>query len=159
MKLCVRQKTFTWGDKFTVFDEYGHPRYYVEGEVFTLGKKLHVYDADGNEVAFIERKLFTWMPRYVITAGGNAIAEVVREFSFASQKYAVDGPGWRVEGDFFAHSYTITENGRLVATIEKEWFTWGDVYSVEYGDGREEVIVLAVVLSIDAAMAESQSSS
>ena len=44
MKLYIKQKVFSWGDKFTVKDEAGRDRYYVEGEVFTFGRKLHVYD-------------------------------------------------------------------------------------------------------------------
>lgn len=42
MKLYIKQKVFSCGDKFTVKDEAGHDRYYVEGEIFTCGKKLHL---------------------------------------------------------------------------------------------------------------------
>ena len=42
MKLYIKQKVFSWGDKFTVKDATGRDRYYVEGEIFTFGKKLHV---------------------------------------------------------------------------------------------------------------------
>ena len=35
MKLYIKQKVFSWGDKFTVKDEAGRDRYYVEGEIFT----------------------------------------------------------------------------------------------------------------------------
>ena len=38
MKLYIKQKVFSWGDKFTVKDEAGRDRYYVEGEVFTFGR-------------------------------------------------------------------------------------------------------------------------
>ena len=51
MKLYIKQKVFSWGDKFTVKDSNGEDRYYVEGEIFSWGKKLHVYDMRGNEVA------------------------------------------------------------------------------------------------------------
>ena len=44
MKLYIKQKVFSWGDKFTVKDEAGRDRYYVEGEIFTFGRKLHVYE-------------------------------------------------------------------------------------------------------------------
>ena len=40
MKLYIKQKVFSWGDKFTVKDETGRDRYYVEGEIFTFGRKL-----------------------------------------------------------------------------------------------------------------------
>ena len=44
MKLYLKQKVFSWGDSFTVYDENGNDKYYVEGEIFSFGKKLHIYD-------------------------------------------------------------------------------------------------------------------
>lgn len=38
MKLYIKEKVFTWGDKFTVKDEFGKDKYIVEGEILTLGK-------------------------------------------------------------------------------------------------------------------------
>jgi uncharacterized protein YxjI len=38
MKLYIKQKVFSWGDKFTVKDATGNDRYFVEGEVFSFGK-------------------------------------------------------------------------------------------------------------------------
>ena len=52
MKLYIKERVFSWGDKFTVKDAYGEDKYIVEGEVFSWGKKLHVYDRSGSEVLF-----------------------------------------------------------------------------------------------------------
>jgi uncharacterized protein YxjI len=56
MKLYIKQKVFSFNDKFTVKDETGADRYFVEGEIFTLGKKLHVYDANQTERIFYNKK-------------------------------------------------------------------------------------------------------
>ena len=45
--LYMRQRVFSWGDKFEIYDNAGNVKYYVEGEVFTFGKKLHLYDTAG----------------------------------------------------------------------------------------------------------------
>ena len=37
MKLYIREKVFSWGDKFTVKDQYGNDKYIVQGEVFSFG--------------------------------------------------------------------------------------------------------------------------
>ena len=74
MKLYIKQKVFSWGDKFTVKDVNGEDRYFVEGEIFSWGKKLHVYDMCGNEVAFIQQKLFSFLPRYFVYVGDAHIA-------------------------------------------------------------------------------------
>jgi uncharacterized protein YxjI len=155
MKLYIKQKVFSWGDKFTVKDQVGTDRYFVEGEVFSFGKKLHVYDAHHFERAYIKQELLTWMPRYSVYTNGAQIAQVKREFTFFRPKYTIDGPGWDVEGDFFAHEYQITQSGRLIATISKEWMTWGDSYELDIADGVNEITALAVVLAIDAVI-ESQ---
>ena len=78
MKLYIKQKVFSWRDKFTVKDEAGNDRYFVEGELFSWGKKLHVTDLGGNEVAFIQQKVFSFLPRYFVYVGGEEIAEKIR---------------------------------------------------------------------------------
>ena len=155
MKLYIKQKVFSWGDKFTVKDAYGTDRYIVEGEVFSFGKKLHVYDTHHVERAYIKQELLTWMPRYSVYTNGTQVAQVKREFTFFRPQYTIEGPGWKVDGDFFAHDYQITHAGRVIATICKEWMTWGDSYELDISDGVNEITALAVVLAIDAVI-ESQ---
>ena len=52
-----------------------------------------------------------------------------------------------------AHDYEITQNGNPIVTIRKEWMTWGDSYELDIADPQNEIIALAVVLTIDAVMA------
>ena len=150
MKLYIKQKVFSFGDKFNVYDENGNERYYVEGEVFTFGKKLHLYSFNGEELAYIEQQLFTFLPKYNVYINGAEIAEVVKEFAFFHNSYSVNGLGWSVDGDFLDHDYTIESEGRIVASVAKEWFTWGDAYSINIDDGVDLIHALAVVLVIDA---------
>ena len=150
MNLYIKQKIFSWGDKFSIYDAAGNEKYYVEGEVFSFGKKLHLYDMAGNELAYIEQKLLTFLPKYNIYRNNLHLAEVVKEFTFFYPKYSVEGLGWQVEGDFFDHDYDITHNGALIASVSKEWLTWGDTYEISFGSNVDEVDALAVVLVIDA---------
>ena len=155
MKLCIRQKVFSWNDRFTVYDELGHDRYYVEGEIFSFGKKLHVFDLNGKESAYIQQKLFTFLPKYTVYTDNCVIAEVVKEFTFFTPHYTVRGLNWEVRGDFFAHNYEIIQNNRMIGRVQKEWLTWGDCYTLELFDAGDEISALAVVLTIDCAMAAS----
>ena len=149
MKLYIKEKVFSWGDKFTVWDAYGNEKYFVEGEVFSFGRKLHVYDLQDREVAFIRQELLTWMPKYSVFVGGSQIATVRREFSWFTPRYTVEGLGWDVEGNFWQHDYDVTQNGRPVVSITKEWMTWGDSYELDIAPGADELVALAVVLTID----------
>ena len=63
MKLYIKQKVFSWKDRFTVKDADGNDRYTVEGEFFSWGRKLHVYNMAGREVASIQQEVWTWLPK------------------------------------------------------------------------------------------------
>ena len=149
MKLYIKQKVFSWKDKFTVKDEGGNDRFFVEGQLFSLGKKLHVTDSEGTEVAFIQQKLLTFLPKFFVYIGDRQVAEIVKEFTLFKNKYRIDGLGWEVNGNFLDHDYEITNKGRPIVRISKAWFTWGDSYEVDIANGVDPVIAIAVVLAID----------
>ena len=157
MRLCINQKIFSWADKFSVKDTYGEEKYFVQGELFSLGRKLHVYDTAGREVAFISQKLMTFLPKYEVYVNERMLCRITKEFSFFKPHYTIDGLDWTVDGDFWDHDYTITEQGRQIATIQKEWFTWGDCYVADIDNSINEIMALAVVLTIDCVLASQNS--
>ncbi len=156
MRLYMKEKVFSWNERFTVKDENGWDKYYVEGEFFSLGKKLHLLGVHGEEVAFIQQRLFTLMPRFAVTVAGREIAEIRKEFTFFFQRYVIDGLGWEIDGDVWAHDYVIRKNGRTIVRITKEWFTWGDSYMLDIQDPADELVALAVVLTVDCVAEASQ---
>ena len=119
MKLYIKQKVFSWVDRFTVFDETGADKYHVEGEFFSWGKKLYVTDLTGHETAFIQQKVFSMMPRFFVYIDGVERAEIVKRLTFFYEKYEIEGLDWTIEGDFWAHEYRITQNGREVVSISR----------------------------------------
>ncbi len=156
MRLYIKQRVFSWKDRFTVFDENGNDKYYVEGEFFSIGKKLHVYDLTGKEVAYIAQKVLSFMPRFFVYTNGLEVAEIVKEFSFFRPKYKISGLGWQINGDLWSHNYEITQNERQIVRINKEWMTWGDSYVLDIANESDETVALAVVLSIDCVMAANE---
>lgn len=159
MKLYMKQKVFSWRDKFHVFDENQNERYYAESEFFTIGKKLRIYDYTGNEICFIYQKVMSFLPRYFVNINGEDVAEVIKKFTFFKQEYIVNGLGWSVDGDFTAHEYVIESDGSIIATISKRWLTWGDTYEIDVPNPQNEVTALAIVLIIDAIMAQQAAAS
>ena len=77
-------------------------------------------------------------------------AEIVKEFTFLLPKHRIHGPSWDIAGKFMEHDYEITQAGRPIVTIQKEWMTWGDSYQLDISDPADEVLALAGVLTIDA---------
>ena len=150
MRLCIKQHIFTFGSQFTVYDEHGNELYFVEGEVFTLGRKLHVYDIKTNgEVAYIEQELLTLTPCYSVYVGGEHVFDISKRFTLFFSEYDIDGLGLSVDGDFTGHDYSVYRNGETIASIYKEWFTFGDCYCLDIDDESDAVAVLCAALVID----------
>ena len=156
MKLYMKEKLFSFHDRFTIKDENGWDKYYVEGEFLSLGKRLHLLNSFGEEVALIRQELFTLMPRYTVSVASREIARIRKEFTLFFQRYVIDGLGWEVEGSVWEHRYEIRKNGRLIVAIDKEWMTWGDSYVLDIVDPADEILALAVVLTIDCVAEASQ---
>ena len=75
MKLYIKQKIFTWGDRFSVYDQDGNERYTVKGEVFSWGKKLHLYDHFGTEQAFVRQHMLRFLNDYSCVPGEKSSEE------------------------------------------------------------------------------------
>ncbi|MDR1928199.1 MAG: LURP-one-related family protein [Oscillospiraceae bacterium] len=155
MKLYIKQKVFSWKDRFFVKDEWEADRYHVEGEFLTLGKKLHVFDANGAQVAFLHQKVFSLMPRYFIEIDRDTF-ELVKELTFLRPKFHITGLPLRLEGDFFAHDYALLDGDFSVMRLSKHWFTWGDSYELDIADPRNELLCLCVALAVDCALAQQE---
>lgn len=153
MKYYIKQKVFSFGDKFTIKNEYGNDCFFVQGEVFSWGKKLHMYDLAGNEVAYIRQRVWAWMPKFEVYLNGQYAMEVKKEFTFFRPQYTLLNTDWKIDGDYFAHEYYINSPTMHIAHISKHWFTWGDSYEIEVMPGVNDMYVLAAVLAIDAAVA------
>ena len=155
MIYLMKQKLFSWGDDFTIKDENGQDRFFVDGKAFSLGNQLSFQDMAGNELAFIRQKLLSWGQTYEITKGGQLLAVVHKElFTFFKCTFTVDVPGPNdlvAEGDFTDHQYVFTRNGRPVAEVSKQWFTWSDSYGVQISPGEDDVLILASTVVIDMA--------
>ena len=151
MRLCIKQRVFAWTDTYDVYDDSGETRYYVESEFLALGHQIHVYDKrSGQEVGAIHQKLFTFLPEFEIVIGGQTVGTIRKEFSFFTPKYFVDFRGWTVEGDMLHWDYEVKSFDRTVITIQREWLTWGDTYTLNYDYVRDEIPGLLLVIAIDA---------
>ena len=153
MRYVMRKKLFSFADNFTIKDENENDAYVVAGKVFTLAKQLSFQDLDGNELAHIKQKIMSWRKTYEIHRGDDEPTVVSKEnFTLFKCRFEVDVPGpddLEAEGNFLDHEYEFTRDGRTVARISKEWFTWADTYGVEIADGEDDVLILASTVVID----------
>ena len=95
------------------------------------------------------------MPKFFVYVKEEKIAEIHKKFSFLKPKYEIVGKNWVTNGDLWAHEYNITDmdSGNQIASIHKEWMTWGDSYMLDIEDEKHEISIMALILAIDAVMA------
>lgn len=53
MELFIKQRIFSFGDKYDILDENGNVIFYVQSKVFSFGAKIFLYDNNGNEHYFL----------------------------------------------------------------------------------------------------------
>ena len=155
MRLYMKQKVMTIVDKFTIKDEAGNDVYFVEGEFLSLVKKLHVRDQGGNEVAYLQGRV-SFFPRYDVYLGGEFACSVQKKFTFLLPRYEIEGLGWEVRGELFAHEYEVFSGDHTIMAIHKRWVSWGDAYEIDIAESENHVLALCVVLGIDAALNREQ---
>lgn len=161
MKLYMKQKVFSLRGDFDIYDENQVPVYSVQGKLMSFGRQLHLYDsATGEELAHIKQQVMTLLPKMQVFYQNERIATISKKLTFIKQQYEIDTLGWSVEGDFFAHDYTVFDaQGRVVADINKKYLSWSDSFEVSIvQDDIDPAMVIAIVLAIDCAMDASQNS-
>ena len=152
MRYVIREKFWSWGDDFHIYNEHKEPVFFVDGQAFSWGDKLSFQDMQGNELAFIGQKLLTWKPKYEIYRDGQQFAEVVKEFSWFSKSFTLDVPGpndYSIEGSFWRHDYHFNRQGRVVANVSKTFWAWTDTYGVETVAGEDDISILCAAIVID----------
>ncbi|HPX32071.1 MAG TPA: LURP-one-related family protein [Erysipelotrichaceae bacterium] len=152
MKMYIQQKIFRLADEFTVYGEDQQPLYYVYGKLFSFSKQLRICDINNREVGQIKQELFSFLPRYYFYIDNIQIGEIVKKFTLFYPSYYVKELDWDCEGDFWAHNYSIKHGSNTIATINKEWLSWGDFYTININDEKNSLKVLMVCLTIDACL-------
>lgn len=155
MRYVMKQKLFCWGDDFTIKDDAGTDRFFVDGKAFSLGAQLSFQDMRGQELAFIRQKVLAWGPTYEIYRHNALFAVVKKElFTLFHCRFTVDVPGpddLEAKGDFTGHEYEFWRQSGLRATVSKQWFTWADTYGVDIAEGEDDILILASTVVIDMA--------
>ena len=154
MYLYIRQKLFSIGDRYSVFNQAEEPVYTVEGEIFTLGAKIHLYDLAGNELFYIQQRLFRFLPQYELYKGDVRCAVISKKISFFSHRLEIESSygDFYVDGDAFGMDFSIGVDDRTIGGISKKWFTFGDSYELFIENDQDAAFFCALVIAIDNCM-------
>lgn len=151
MNFKIRQKIFSFGDNFTVSNEYGEPILVVKGKVFSLGDKLRIYDPNMNEMYYIEQKLFRLLPEYRIYENGSEVAFLKKEFTLFKPRININSKygNFSIEGNILQHNFTVYNGSQVVATVSKKFLSFTDEYNLEVLDERNVSFLITLVIVID----------
>jgi uncharacterized protein YxjI len=164
MRYVMKQKVWAMGDDYTIKDESGQDRFFVDGKVLSIGDKLSFQDMAGHELVFLREKLLSWGPTYELhqTTGESAIVKK-KLWTFVRDRFTIDvgadGPtpnDLEIQGDLLDHEYAFTRAGQTIAAVSKKWFSWTDTYGVDTGDGEDDVLILACTVVVDLCLEKEQ---
>jgi uncharacterized protein YxjI len=151
MKLYIKQRIFSLGDKYDVYDAEENVVFDVESEIFTIGAKLHLYDTQGNELYYIKKRITFLLAQYEIYQQDNLCAVINQEFSLFRSKLNVESSlgDFNINGEFMNLDYEITRNGQYFGSIHKKWLSWGDSYELDIPNQNNAAFFCALVIAID----------
>ncbi|WP_040213700.1 LURP-one-related/scramblase family protein [Clostridium polynesiense] len=155
MRFYIKEKLFSLGDSFVIWNQQDEEAFYVKGQVFSFGNKLRLYDKYNNELIYIEQKVFSLMPEYNIYAGNNLLANIRKKVRLFSHSFNIESlyGSFNIEGDYTAHDFSVIKNSsKNAASLSKKWFSFGDTYEIYIADDENIPFMLALVIVIDQAI-------
>lgn len=151
MKYIIKEKIFSFSNKFKIKSTDGIGRYEVVGKFFSMGDKLRIYDNHGREVSYIEQKLLKFLPEYNIYQDNDKVATIKKELTVIRPKFNIKSKygNFSIDGDIMHHDFTIQKNRKPVAWISKKWISLSDTYTVEIVDDINHAFILSIVIVLD----------
>ena len=151
MKLYIKQRIFSFSDKYDIYDENENLVYHVDSEFFSLVAKLRLLDVNDRELFFIRGKFRFLLSEYDIESNGELCATIFQKMAFFKSSLYVESKygQFDIEGDFMDMDYDIYYNGTLFGGIHKKWLSWGDSYELDIPSPENAAFFCAMVIAID----------
>lgn len=152
MKYQIKQKIFSLTDSFTIEDGDGRVAFEAKGKLFSISSSQTLYNRDGDEVLKIKRKYLSLLPACRLVGKDGSEWLIKKCFwPFWRDRFVVqtDAGELSIDGNLWDHEYHIRQQGRLVASVSKAWFSWSDTYGVEVFKPEWTAQLLALVIVID----------
>jgi len=152
-RFYIKQKIFAITDRYKVFDESQTIVYHIESKFLSITHKMEFYRTnDSTHLYTLRRQLFTLLPKYFVsTPDGEDIATVSKKFTILHHKLEISSKlgNYTMEGDFLAHDFSVSQDGKSVLDFHKKWLSFGDAYEITIYDEEKIEFLLALVILID----------
>lgn len=152
-RFYIKQKIFAITDRYKVLDESQNVLYHIESKFFSISHKMDFYRTyDSKHLYTLRRQIFTLLPKYFIsTPDEKDIATIVKKLTFLNHRLEISSElgMFTMEGNFLAHDFSVSRDGKTVLDFHKKWISFGDVYEITVYDEELTEFLLALVILID----------
>jgi len=153
-RYVLRERLASIGDDFWVENAAGVRLFSVDGKALRMRDTLKFREAGGATRYEIQERALRARDSMAIERDGRTVAEVRKAaVTPLRQRFTVDlagRDGWQTTGDILQHEYRIEDRAGPVAEISRRWLRVRDTYTVEVAPGRDDLLVIAVAVAIDA---------
>ncbi len=148
MRLYIKQKVFSWRDRFLLKTKLETTAIMLKARSFP-GHKNCTSMICGPGGCLIEQQLWTWMPKYRIYRHGTPAALIRKEFAFLHPKYTMEGAQMGNRRFLLGTRVCLIRAWTGNCRRTKGVADLGRLLRLDVVDGWDEVLALAVVLTID----------
>jgi uncharacterized protein YxjI len=154
MKLYIKQRIFTFRDKFDVKDENKNVVFQVKSDFFSIPPTIRLFHAQGEELFVIKRKLISLLAKFRVYSKNEEVATISQKWSFMKKVFEVECKYGKLDliGNIFALNFQLMLEGKLVASIQKALISFGDSYEIIIEEGYDPGLLTCIVIAIDHAL-------
>ncbi len=151
MKLYIKQRVFSIGDKYNIYDETERLIYHVTSQLFSLGAKLFLMNEEEEEQYFIKQRITFLFKEYEIYKGDQLCASIEQKLGFLKSRLAIKSRygDFEINGDLWDLDYEIIKDGDYFGSVHKVFLSWGDSYELDIPKETDSAFFSAVVIAID----------
>ena len=148
-RLYMKQKMFSFNEKFSVTDSDGLVCYNVHGSLFKLAKSFTIVDQTNQEIGKVTKELFKWMPKFIVEVYGKSTFRIEKQLTFFKSNYQVFSKDIEIEGDILDKHFTVHQGTQKIATINQKWLAMTSTYEMTIFDQDYEHFIVLLVAAID----------
>ncbi|CAF1263534.1 unnamed protein product [Didymodactylos carnosus] len=117
------------------------------------GKTLTIENNKQEVIYEMRHRLLHYRAHWDITnENGKLVGEFKHKFSALHHNFDIITPSgtYNVRSEsLLSHEFKMTKDGKLVATISKEWFTFGGTYHLDVVKTEDPAFVIVITICID----------
>ena len=148
----LKEKSWTFRDTYEIKDPSGNTAYKIKGKLFSRTNKFTFQEPNGKTLLIIKKRWLAFKPKYKIIRNGDTLAVLEKKRSLWSPQFKLDLPGkndYFIKGEFWKREYEFEHNGKTVAEVSKNFWSWSDTFGVKIIDAADHELILATVVAMD----------